>query len=372
VRVLHIISSLDLGGAESIMYQLIQLSDPLNSVVVSIRDSGAYGSRLENLGVEVICLNAHGVNSTFFCMAKLWKIIKGNDYDLIQTWMAHANFLGGLLAFGLRKPVVWGIHASTLEAKSPLLTRVITHLNGVLSWVVPRAIICCAHSARRFHAHMKYSKRKMVVIQNGYDTCAFRPNSQSRLEFRLSIGAKDDDILLGMVARYDPYKDHSNLFESLEFLNSRNISFKCVLVGDYITYNNRSLMADVSRYGLDRTVFLLGPFDNIPMVMNGIDIHVLSSLSEAFPNVLAEAMACGVPCVSTDVGDVKVILGETGWFCPPRNPKLLADALESAITELSQPSWEHRSLAARVRICKKFSAQTMRNRYEKIWSVAIS
>ncbi len=132
-----------------------------------------------------------------------------------------------------------------------------------------------------------------------------------------------------MVARYDPQKDHNNLLNALALI--KQMSIHCILVGEEMTFRNTELTALIKEYDLQDRVTLLGPQDNIPSIMNALDVHVLSSVGEAFPNVLAEAMACGTPCVATDVGDAALIVGETGWIVPPSDPESLAQALADVV-----------------------------------------
>ena len=135
-----------------------------------------------------------------------------------------------------------------------------------------------------------------------------------------------------MVARYNPQKDHVNLFEALAKLSNNGNEYQCVLVGREVDNNNSILTAALIDKGITKYVKLLGASDDVPEIMSAIDIHVLSSSAgEAFPNVLAEAMASGTPCVATDVGDSSFIVGDTGWIIEPRNSQLLYEALVMAI-----------------------------------------
>jgi glycosyltransferase involved in cell wall biosynthesis len=173
-----------------------------------------------------------------------------------------------------------------------------------------------------------------------------------------------------MVSRYDPQKDHANLLKALSILRQKNIEFRCALVGKHIDDSNKELTFLIKKLELDSNILLLGSRSDIPTVMNGLDLHVLASSSEGFPNVVAEAMACGTPCVVTDVGDASFIVGDTGWVVPPRDSQRLADTIELAIKESNRSGWVTRSIAARQRIEKNFSIDNMIRNYNAIWQEA--
>ena len=136
-----------------------------------------------------------------------------------------------------------------------------------------------------------------------------------------------------------------------------------------MTIDNDSLIKLISGAGLEDEVLLLGPQGNVADWMTAIDVHVLSSVSEGFPNVLAEAMACGTPCISTDVGDASLIVGDTGWIVPSQDATALADALEVATRSVSSDGgWSERQEAARAHVEQKFSLSAMVAAYQAVWS----
>lgn len=372
MRILHLIAGLSDGGAEAVLYRLCTHDAEDRHVVVSMMGEGKYGPLLYAAGVEVHCLGMPRGRVTFRGLRRLWQILRTERPDVVQTWMYHADLVGGLVARLAGVPVVWGIHNTTLEpGRSSRATIWVARACARLSTRVPRRIVACAQAAVRVHAAMGYDAQRMVVVPNGYDLSRFRPNAEFRHLLRAEWGIGDGVPLLGMVARFDPYKDHVNLIDALGMLAAQGLHFELVLVGTGMTPDNVELTQRVAAAGVADRVRLLGPRADVPAIMSALDVHVLSSSAEAFPNVLAEAMACGTPCVTTDVGDAAQIVGDTGWVVPPRNAHTLATALQSALAAWrDQSAWQTRQRACRMRIEDNYAIDAMVRRYRDVWQEA--
>lgn len=370
MKVLHIITGLEDGGAEAVLYRLIIHDSKNIHEVVSLTSQGKYGSLLRDSGVSVTALGMPSGQITPRGLRHLWRLIKSSKADVLQTWMYHANLIGGILGWLARIPVVWGIRSTILSRPEHKLTTIwIARLCALLSWLISSRIIVCAESAVETHLKMGYNCSQMVVIPNGYDLNYFSPNLVSRERLRNQWGISSSIPIIGMVARFDPQKDHMNLIKALSHLMAIGANFKAVLVGKGINEDNQELVECIRKMGLVNYLYLLGSQDDIPAIMNAIDLHVLSSSGEAFPNVLAEAMACGTPCVTTDVGDSALIVGETGWVVPPRNATALAQAIHSALQEWKKTEqWRRRQLACRSRIEQMFGIEKMVELYHQLWS----
>lgn len=377
-KVLHIISGLTDGGAEAVLYRLIRSEIHFDHFVISLMDSGKYGKKIYDCSVPVECLMMPRGRITFAGVAKAIQIITKINPDVIQTWMYHADFIGGILGrlCGV-KVICWGIHNSSLaSSKTKLLTRFLIRVNSLLSRFIPNHIICCADEAKKIHLQLGYSSQKMAVITNGYDLQEFRPSRQSRSNIRFEWGLAENLFVIGMVARFDPQKDHANLIAALKLLSGTlgvQQQWVCVLVGNLIDKSNNKIMKWINEANLLENVILLGQSDDMPVLFNGFDLNVLSSAyGEAFPNVLAEAMASGTPCVSTRVGDAEVIIGKTGWIINPARPAELAAAMYQAFCEWhDKEAWQNRCQAARDRINQNFSIQKMAKLYGDVWYSAM-
>ena len=348
------------------------LADPEDShAVVSLMDEGTHGPRLRDEGVEVHALGMVRGRMSWRALRQLLKIIRTVRPDVVQTWMCHADLAGGVAAWWTRVPrIVWGIRNSLMDrGKSPLSTTLVTRISAWISPYVPDAIVSCSGTASREHAAIGYDAAKMVLIPNGIDLEKFRPMPADRARLRREWGVKDGEFLLGMVARYDPQKDHENLLRALGHLGGNTrINWKCALVGRGLDTGNPELVRLIGQLGLATRVILCGSRDDVPAVMNALDCHVLSSsYGEGFPNVLAEAMACGTPCVTTDVGDGGMIVGETGWSVPPNDPQALARALAESAAAFSGGAWGDRQAPARHRIEEHFGLPQMVAAYRAVW-----
>ncbi len=371
MKIFHIITSLDDGGAEAVLYRLINADKSNRHRVVSLMGAGKYGPLLDQIGVPVTCMNMPRGRVTFSGLYTLWSALRQEKPDVVQTWMYHADLLGGTLArcAGLRR-IFWGVRNSTLEpAKSKRKTIAIAKVNAWVSRWIPTAIICCAERARQVHRSLGYDHRKLMVIHNGYDLNYFKPDSKARKRLRAEWHVDPAMPLFGMVGRFDPQKDHENLLCALASLKQDGILFLCALVGLGLDVSNMELVTLLQKYCLKEEVILLGQRSDVPDIMNAIDLHILSSsYGEAFPNVLAEAMACGTPCVTTDVGDAVLIVGDTGWVVPHKNPQALAEAIKDALMQsVDIGAWQVHKAAARDRIERYFSIHKMTAAYNQIW-----
>lgn len=369
--VIHVITGLADGGAEAMLYRLVARDSVNRHLVVSLMSMGKYGSMLQDAGVRVVCLEMPQGKLTANGVYALWRLLYEEKPRTVQTWMYHADLIGGVLArlAGVKR-VVWGVHNATLvPGRSRFSTRIIAKVNALLSHWVPSAIVCCAERARDAHLFLGYVDRKMAVIPNGYDLSLFQHDAVARKRVRAEWEVDLHMPLIGMVARFDPEKDHVNLLDAFEILKMRGFLFKLVLVGKGMDPKNLEVLDWLDKRGLNSDVMLLGPRSDIPAVMSALDLHVLSSVSEAFPNVVAEAMACCTPCVTTDVGDAAFIVGSSGWVAAPANARALADSLEEAIVlrARSASEWAQLRHLARKRIKDNFSIDVVSVRYQAVW-----
>ena len=369
MRIVHIITGLGDGGAEHTLFKICKYDNINKHIVISLKGPGKYFSLLNKLGIKVYCLNIKFFSiNRFFFLIKLLSDLKPN---VVQTWLVHADFLGGITArlAGI-KNIIWNIRYSNFEiGKAKLTTILIIKILAKLSLFIPRSIIINSKRAKKIFTIEGYDKKKLKFIPNGFDLSILKPQKFQKISFKKKLKIKKLLPLIGNVARYDKKKDHLNLLSALSLIRAKNVNFCCTLVGSNIDKNNLSLVSEIKRLKLSNSVKLLGQSDNILQVMNGLDIFVQSSsYGEGFPNVVAESMACGTPCVVTDVGDAGLIVGKTGWIVPPNNPNNLAKAIEKALNEMGSKNWNKRCYKTRLRIKENFNISKMLQSYNEVWS----
>jgi len=373
MEVLHIITGLKKGGAETLLFNLCKYDIHHKHTIISLSD-------IEDSELPVYCrnLSLHSLNFPngrvkILGLYKLYKLIKKIKPNVVQTWMIHADLIGGIVArFAGIKNIIWGVHHTILlSGKVKSSTIFLVKFNALLSHIVPKKIIYCAEKSRLIQESLGFKKSKGIVIQNGYDIKSFSQNNSLRQDFRSELKISDQTFVIGHVGSNDPLKDQNTLLEALALLNQKSLHINAVLVGKNLDNNNYQLKSKIREKGLSDHVHLLGIRNDIPAVMNGIDLFMLTSLSEAFPNVLNESMACGTPCVTTDVGDAPLIVGNTGWVVSPGNPKALADASIEAIDEKrsNNIAWQKRRDHCHQRIAKNFTLEKMVEKYKEAWSI---
>jgi len=368
MRILHIITSLGDGGAELTLYKICKYDKKNKHIVISLKDKGKYFSLLNKLDIEVYNLNINIFSLyKFFFLIKIIRSLKPN---IVQTWLVHADFLGGIASrlAGI-KNIIWNIRYSNIEiGKSKLSTIFIIIVLSKLSYIIPQSIIIVSKKAKEIYEKKGYDKKKFKFIPNGYDLSILKINRIQKINFRKKINIKKKIPLIGTVARYDPQKDHLNLLNALSLIRSKNIDFSCILIGSNVDQKNIDLVSQIKKLKLSNFVRLLGRSQNISKVMNGLDLHILSSsYGEGFPNVIAESMACGTPCIATNVGDAAFIVGQSGWIVPPNDPIKLSKAIEIALKELGTIKWKKRCIISRLSIKEKFSLNKMLKSYNKVW-----
>lgn len=373
--VLHIITGLSDGGAEAVLYRLIMADRRHSHAVISLTDVGKYGPLLSEAGIAVSALGMPRGRLTVGGLRRLWHVIRGSSADVVQTWMYHADVVGGAVAkLAGKQALVWGIRNSRLDPRTAAFTtRSVARVAALGSWLLPRRIVSCSSRAADMHIQCGYDPRKMVVIPNGYDVTHLIPDLAGRTRLRTEWSVRPETMLLGMVARWDPAKDHETMIAGLAALQaSRGVDWRCVFAGAGMVGGNPDLCALLDRAGVSSRVILVGPRRDMPAVMSALDLHVLSSASEGFPNVVAEAMACGTPCVVTDVGDAAVIIGNTGWVVPARDPKQLAQAMIAAMVAMRDGhAWLARQRSVRQRIESEFSLDRMVQSFREVWHEAM-
>jgi glycosyltransferase involved in cell wall biosynthesis len=369
LKIVHLISSLDVGGTEMVLYHLLSHMDRqhFQNTVVSLIEVGPVGEKIQALGIPVHSLGMQRGRPSPLGIWRLAHILRHKHPDVLQTWLYHADLLGLLTAALVRVPcTVWNLRASDMDmSKYRLLSGWTVRLCACLSGL-PQTVIVNSEAGRAFHAQYGYRPRQWALIPNGIDTQSFHRDTSARQEVRHELGLAPEALLIGLIARFDPMKDHTTFLRAAGHLARVKARAQFVLAGEHVTVDNPELSALIAQSHLCGRVHLLGPRSDIPRLTAALDIASLSSVSEGFPNVVGEAMACGVPCVVTDVGDAAQIVGETGIVVPPRNPLALMQGWQQLI-ELGPAGRQKMGWMARERIQQYYSLEQIVRRYETFY-----
>ena len=357
LRVLHVITDLGIGGAEKNLVRLALADRDGQHFVCTLRGRGALSAELQMKGIQVVAIGLSKSPLSWWRIIFLHREIRRIRPDVVQTWMIHADVIGGIVArLAGAKKVFWGVRTGNYPLQITKFTTLLFVFAGsILSWVVPTKIISCSNYAVGTHKALGFQGSKFVVIPNGFPSVPL--GLQSRRHFPSE--AMGRTINLGCVARYHPQKDHRTLLGALVIVREIYPDVVLHLVGPGMTTENLALAALIREIGVGDGVRLLGKTNDVRSFFSKIDFHVLASRGgEAFPNVIAEAMANGVPCVSTDVGDARGIIGETGWVVPHSSPSELASAISRAL-QSSSSAYEARSSQAVNRIREVYPVERM-------------
>ncbi|MHB8915505.1 MAG: glycosyltransferase, partial [Thiobacillus sp.] len=359
---LFLVRSLDRGGAERQLVTLVKgLAHLGHTVSVAVfYGGGAYEPELFEAGVHIINLNKRGRWDVLPFLYRMVILLRNTHPAVLHSYLGVPNILAVILKPMLPNTrIVWGVRASDMDLdRYDWLSRVSYRIECWLSRFAD-LIICNSHAGMEYATTHNFPRAKMMVIQNGIDTEHFKPDAIARVHLRKTWGVAENKILVGLTARLDPMKDHPTFLRAAAMLGRGNPDIRFVCVGNGPEPYKAELHRLATKLGLDEKLIWAGACSDMPAVFNALDIAVSSSLyGEGFSNAIGEAMACGVPCVATDVGDARDILGDCGVIVAPNNPEALIDGilvmLERIRTEGAQLSQLNR-----MRIVNNFSVETL-------------
>jgi glycosyltransferase involved in cell wall biosynthesis len=370
IKILHLITDLNTGGAETSLFRLLSNMDNemFDNQVVSLIPVGRVGEKIRELGIKVHSLDMRPGRPTFSALVRLTAWLQREKPDILQTWLYHADLLGIMAGSIAKIPIViWNIRNSNIDYSQ--YRRLSGFVVQVCSWLSrwPKAVVSNSYAGRDFHIRLGYNPRRWKIIPNGIDTQVFRPDCEAYYSLRQELGLAPDTPLIGQVARYDPMKNHKGFLMAAGDLARSDSRVHFIMVGQGVSNDNTALLEIINQEGLAGRVHMLGRRDDMPRLNAALDILTsASSFGEGFPNAVAEAMACEVLSVVTDVGDAALIVGETGRIVPPRDPEALAKAW-SEILSLSPSERQSLGLIARQRIIDHYSLDKMVSAYCRLY-----
>lgn len=338
-------------------------------LVVSLRPEGGLRARIEATGAELVDLGLSPGEISPKALVELARRLRRWRPDLVHGWMYHGNLAAMLAGWlvGRRPPIIWNIRHSLHDlGHEKRGTRAVIRVGARLS-PFASTVIYNAHVSARQHEALGYAGSRAEIIPNGFDTSLFRPQPEVRAVWRARLGVSPSTLLVGHVARHHPMKDHASLIRAAGQLAAKGVDLFLVMVGEGVTPQNQELAGVVASAGLAKRVALLGERSDIPGIVPAFDLAVLcSAWGEGFPNVLGEAMACGVPCVATDVGDCGHLLTVGGTLVPVRDPEALAAAMEHLL-RLPEDRRREIGAAGRERIEREFALAAIARRYTTLY-----
>ena len=356
MRIAFLTRSLNYGGAER---QLVALAKGLQErghlvTVAVFYAGGPLEKELRDVMIDVRVLDKRGRWNTLDFLWRLIKFLHLEKPDVIHSYLCVPNILTALLSLLFpRVRIAWGVRASNVELdKYDWLARLTYRVECLLSRVAD-LIIVNSYAGLDYAAAHGFPRNKMVVVHNGIDTDRFNPDQEMRRRVRSEWGVGEDETLIGMVARLDPMKDHVNFLRAAALMTKERSGLRFVCVGMGSNDYQKKLIELSEQLRLADAVIWAGPRADMPAVYNAMDVIVSSSCSEGFPNVIGEAMSCGVSCVVTDVGDSARLVGDIGEVAPSKNPEELKAAIERSVSKIIRDNCAQ--ACKRQRIIERFS-----------------
>jgi len=373
MRIVHVITDLDTGGAEIMLYKLLysmRYDKHCKFLVVSLMGEGQITNMIKELGIRVKTLNLNqGGRPGYKNIKNLRNFIKIFNPDVVQGWMYHGNIAATISILFLNRKrkkikLFWNIRQTLYDiSNEKRKTRWLIILSRWLSFL-PHSIIYNSNLSAEQHCNVGFLSKKTKIIPNGFDLQKFHPDQNRRQQLREELDISNEALLIGHISRLHPMKDHATLLRAIDRV-TENISGSggkqevlFLLIGHGVTN-------DLSK---NTAIYFLGGQSDIPRIMSALDIVVSSSAwGEGFPNVIGEAMASEIPCVVTDVGDSAHIVGKYGLVCPVGDDQCIAES----IMQLTENTEERKTMGkqARQRIKENYSIDRIKNQYLKEWVV---
>jgi glycosyltransferase involved in cell wall biosynthesis len=357
-RIVFIIRKLLGGGAERqlilVSRELVRLGHDVTIAVWS--PGGPYEVELNGTGVHYVLIERGARGNILGFFRRLIVAVRQIQPDVLYGYLDPANFVVAVLRpFFPGCRIVWGVRASAFVLpRDDISGRLLTYINRVMSHLA-HIIICNSYEGAEHFASCGYPAKRMRVISNGVDVDRFRPEPERGALLRARWGVKPGEKVIGLAARLDPMKDYETFVAAAKMLTARRFGVRFICVGEGVEPYRNAALTTLRQSGLGNRLRWEGFMDDMPAFYSALDVATLTSWTEGFPNAVAEAMACGIPCVVTAAGDAPLIVGKTGEVVPIRDPKALADGWQRLL-DRAGPSL---SFACRTRMVDQFSVSRL-------------
>lgn len=370
MKLAFVITDLSTGGAETMLLKLLTYLDRsrFSPTVISLIGQGDIGPHIQALGIPVYTLGMSRIAPNPIIVFRLTRILRQLQPDVVHTWMPHADLLGGLAARLARcNRVIWCVRLSNLSRTlNKRTTLLVIKVCALLSRCIPARILFCSLRAKEVFSEVGYTSSKLHVVPNGFELGRFVPDAAARSCVRAELGLASGARLVGLIARYDPLKNQFGFIDAAARVHAQLPDVHFVLAGTGVDATNTELNAAIAAKALEAHIHLVGRRHDLPRLMASLDVLASSSHGEGFPNVLGEAMACGVPCVVTDVGDSAEIVGNTGRVVPAGDMAGLAREMV-LVLRLPPEAKAALGLRARERVVENYEIGLVTRLYESVY-----
>ncbi|MFW7343376.1 glycosyltransferase [Pollutimonas sp. H1-120] len=375
IHITHVIVGLDVGGAERFLLRLIDAhrgNPQYAHRVISLTGKGTLGPQLEAQGIAVTALGMQSLRDTPRTYIRLKRALQAHRPDVLQCWMYYADLLGGLAGRRLGiKRILWGIRNSHFESGGTRLKRAVRRSCAIASRHLPWRIVCVADSALEVHARAGYDRSRMEVIHNGYDPETFTYSDTGRHRLRRELGIPPDSLVIGSLGRYSAAKDHHSFVQAADAAMRQRRGLYFMLVGRDLTRENQALARQIAATPHPERFLLLGQRSDVIDCLSAMDVFCLHSRTEGFPNALGEAMCAARPCITTDVGDARQLLGQGGRVVPAGDVPALTQAMIH-MADLDATQLQAMGARARGRIADHYTMNHAVDRFESLYQTAMA
>lgn len=367
MRVAHVIAKLDTGGAEHALLRLARRCNErgLAQRVFALLPGGALAPDYQSAGLSPLALDLR--RAPLRSVTRLVRALRAWRPDVVQTWMYHADVVGGVAARWAGCPVVWGVRQTAIgEVATSASVAWMYRAARALSAHVPSAVVFNAQAAFDSHRLFGFRHATSHVIPNGLDTQALAGAGADRHALRRELGIASDAVLVGHLGRFTPEKDHPTLLRAFAAAALARPGLHLVAAGRGVNDGNPAIAHQLQACGLVSRVHLLGERGDPARVLAGLDLFVLSSRHEGFPNALLEAMALGLPCITTDCGDAPRLAGGAAQVVARGDDRALARAI-GTLADLRPAQRQRLGAAGAARVARHFSLDAMCDGFESVW-----
>ena len=364
MNILHLINDLRVGGTEKSLINYCVNDKKNKNIILSFGPSDNFTNLLKKNNIKLIKINI--LSNPIKVIFQLKKIAKENDIKIVHSWMYHSHLISILFYF-MRYKIFWSIrNQDTTKNNLGIKTFLLVKLLSTLSKIFVKNIFYNSNKAKVSHINIGFSEKKSHVIFNGYLIDEEEVNKSDEIVKTLNIYRQNNFFLLGSIGRFHPVKNQLMLLDCLKYLKANNKNkFLTVFVGKGFN-ENPEFLKKIKDYNLDDNIIKIEFCENMKKIYHTLDINILTSKNESFPNVIAEAMMYGTPCISTDVGEVRKIISDYGWIINTDVNEFCEKISEAQLMKKNNPDeWNSLRDNCKKHIKKNFSLNKMFESFEK-------